>query len=78
MVITNLEQAPFQEPLQVTGFTGLNAEEEIILQHLGISPSERIKKLRAAPLGDPISLRIGGTTISLRKEVCRKISVTTD
>ncbi len=67
--------APFQTPLEVKSLNSFSEDEEIVLQQLGIVPSERIEKLRSAPLGDPISVRIGGTTITLRKDVCEKIAV---
>jgi len=34
---------------------------------LGIVPGERIEMLRHAPLGDPMQIKAGSTTISVRK-----------
>lgn len=38
------------------------------LLDLGFVPGSVIKVLKASPLGDPISYRVAGTVIALRKE----------
>lgn len=71
----NLWDAPFRTPLKIVSVDGLNEEVKLVLVQLGIEPGEPIEKIQVAPLGDPLSLRIGEQLFTLRRELCRKIQV---
>lgn len=45
------------------------------LMEMGLLPGERIMVEKIAPLGDPISIRIGGYVLSLRKEEANAVLV---
>lgn len=70
-----LWDAPFRMPLRVLDLAGLKEEVRLVLLQLGIDQGETIEKVHAAPLGDPVSLRIGEQLFTLRSDVCRKIQV---
>lgn len=75
MQSNDLLSAPFQQELFIESISGLGTEEAVVLQQLGLATDEKLIKLRAAPLGDPIAVRVGGTNITLRRDVCSKINV---
>ena len=70
-----LWDAPFRSPLRVLDLAALKEEVRLVLLQLGIDQGETIEKVHAAPLGDPVSLRIGEQLFTLRSEVCRGIQV---
>lgn len=70
-----LLEAPFRQPLRVRALSGLSDEVRLVLVQLGVDQDEVIEKMHTAPLGDPISLRIGQQLFTLRKEICREIEV---
>ena len=46
------------------------------LLDMGLTPRTAVTVCKAAPLGDPIEIRIRGSELTLRLEDARKISVT--
>lgn len=70
-----LWDAPFRKPLRVLDLSGFEDDIRLVLTQLGIDSGETIEKVHAAPLRDPVSLRIGEQLFTLRSEVCRKIVV---
>jgi Fe2+ transport system protein FeoA len=70
-----LWDAPFQKPVRILDFVGLEMEVRLVLQQLGIDLGETIEKVHSAPLGDPVGLRIGEQVFTLRSDLCRKILV---
>ncbi|MGE3262661.1 MAG: ferrous iron transport protein A [Bacteriovoracia bacterium] len=71
----NLFEAPFRQPLRVSALASLSEEVRLVLIQLGVDKDEWIEKVHVAPLGDPVSLRIGQQLFTLRKEICRQIEV---
>jgi Fe2+ transport system protein FeoA len=71
----NLWNAPFRKPLRVLSLSGFESEVQQVLLQLGLDSGETIEKIHAAPLRDPVSLKIGEHVFSLRSEVCRGIEV---
>jgi ferrous iron transport protein A len=53
-----------------------SSELELKLMEMGCLPGEEIVVEQIAPLGDPISVRIAGYSLSLRKNEARQILVT--
>jgi ferrous iron transport protein A len=52
-----------------------SSELEIKLMEMGCLPGEEIVVEQIAPLGDPISIRIAGYSLSLRKNEANQIVV---
>ena len=55
----NLFDAKFDCLLAVTAVQGLSDDSEIVLRQMGIFPERTIAKIHAAPLGDPVTIKIG-------------------
>ena len=45
------------------------------LEEMGVTPGEKVKVIRFAPLGDPVEIRIRGYLLSMRKEEAALIQV---
>lgn len=45
------------------------------LLELGLLPNTSVRLLHVAPLGDPLSLRVRNTTLSIRKAEAQQIQV---
>lgn len=69
-----LLSAPFHQPLLIANVDAVG-EARLILRQLGLHPGKIIEKLHVAPLGEPLTLRIGTHQFALRKEICRMLSV---
>lgn len=70
---TTLQKAPLtlaqlkdSQPALVTTITEKNPELRRRLYALGLVPGTAIERLRTAPLGDPIQVRVGGSSLSIR------------
>lgn len=61
-------------PTRITGFTK-EGESLSRLHSMGVVPGARAKVLRAAPLGDPMQVRVEGTLLSIRKCDASQIQV---
>jgi Fe2+ transport system protein FeoA len=45
---------------------------------MGLLPGTRVPVVRAAPLGDPLELRVRGYSLSLRRAEAAQITVTSE
>ncbi len=61
------------ERATITSFE--NSELELKLMEMGCIPGEQVVVEQIAPLGDPISIRIAGYSLSLRKNEANQIIV---
>jgi ferrous iron transport protein A len=52
-----------------------SSELELKLMEMGCIPGEEVVVEQIAPLGDPISIRIAGYSLSLRKNEAKQILV---
>lgn len=52
-----------------------NAELELKLMEMGCIPGEEVVVEQIAPLGDPISIRIAGYSLSMRKNEAKQVIV---
>ena len=52
-----------------------NSELELKLMEMGCIPGEQVVVEQIAPLGDPISIRVAGYSLSLRKNEANQILV---
>ncbi len=71
----NLWDAPFRTPLRVLDLSGFGEDVRHVLLQLGLDAGETVEKVHSAPLGEPVSLRIGEQLFTLRRDLCRKIEV---
>lgn len=55
-----------------------SGELSLKLMEMGCLPGERVKVEKKAPLGDPISIRVSGYLLSLRKDEAEVILVEVD
>lgn len=53
----------------------VHVAEEFVerVQGMGFFPGELVQVMKKAPLGDPVIYRLGGTTVSLRREISSQI-----
>ena len=70
MKLSELKQGQSGE---ITGFE--DSELELKLMEMGCIPGEKVIVEQIAPLGDPISIRIAGYFLSLRKNEAAQILV---
>jgi ferrous iron transport protein A len=73
-----LDQLPHHSPATVTGvdWPSLSQAEERRLRNLGLDEGVQIEALHAGPFGrDPIAIRIGRTTLAMRRAHARVIHV---
>lgn len=56
---------------RIKGFEA--SELELKLMEMGCIPGELVTVEKVAPLGDPISIRVAGYSLSLRKDEARQI-----
>jgi Fe2+ transport system protein FeoA len=75
MQTLNLFSAPYATPLKVVRAEGISADAELILDQLGLYAGAALEKLHAAPLGDPITVRLGSQSFALQKALCCQILV---
>ena len=61
-----LAQLNDNQPALVTNITQANPELRRRLYALGLVPGAQITRLRTAPLGDPLQVRVGGSALSIR------------
>lgn len=45
------------------------------IMDMGVTPGVEIKVIKAAPLGDPVEVRVRGYELSLRKEEAAQVEV---
>ncbi|TKI06578.1 FeoA family protein [Martelella alba] len=68
------ELAPTDEG-RVVGFSKGASDYRRRLLALGVTPGAPFKVTRVAPLGDPMEIRVRGSSISVRKEEARILLV---
>lgn len=71
----NLAKAPLNTTLRIAKIDAGSEDESLVLRQMGIYVGERVEKLHVAPLGDPLTLRVGGQRFSLRMEISKRILV---
>lgn len=69
-----LDTLPLGQEAVITAVGG-EGPLRLRLLDMGLIPKTVVRVEKAAPLGDPIELRVRGYALSLRKEDARNISV---
>lgn len=60
---------------RVLGFQGGGGAYRRKLLSMGITPGVALEVVRVAPLGDPVEIRVRGTSVSLRREEAAVLEV---
>ena len=68
-----LSQLKAGERGRIKGFE--NSDLELKLMEMGCIPGETVIVEQVAPLGDPISIRVAGYSLSLRKDEANQIQL---
>lgn len=69
-----LSEVPVRTPVTVTALT-LPADQRRRLTELGLRHGVRVEVLRRAPLGGPVTLRVGTDLLALRRLQAAQILV---
>ena len=69
-----LDKLPLGQEAVITAVGGEGALRCRLLD-MGLIPKTRVRVEKVAPLGDPLELRVRGSSLSLRKEDAGKIEV---
>ncbi|HEY0079500.1 MAG TPA: ferrous iron transport protein A [Pyrinomonadaceae bacterium] len=74
---TPLDTLPFGVTARVVS---LNGERAIVrrLMEMGVVPGAPVRVVKAAPLGDPLEVRVRGYHLALRRAEARTIQVVTE
>jgi ferrous iron transport protein A len=75
LIMTTLGELKVGDRARVTGYTQDDASYRHQLLALGLTPGAQIDVVRLAPLGDPMQIRVRGSTLFLRKADARVIDV---
>lgn len=72
----SLANLPIGTNARVTGVKGDGALTRRLME-MGVVPGARVRVIKAAPLGDPLEVRVRGYHLALRRTEARTISVIT-
>ena len=73
----SLDILPIGATARVTGVSGSGAIARRLME-MGVVPGAPVRVIKAAPLGDPIEVRVRGYHLALRRTEAQTISVTSD
>jgi Fe2+ transport system protein FeoA len=73
----SLDILPIGATARVTGVSGSGAVARRLLE-MGVVPGAPVRIIKAAPLGDPIEVRVRGYHLALRRTEAQTISVTSE
>ena len=73
----SLDILPIGAQARVTGVSGTGAVARRLIE-MGVVPGAPVRVIKAAPLGDPIEIRVRGYHLALRRTEAQTISVTSD
>jgi len=73
--VSTLDQLPFGVEARVVAIGGANAVARRLME-MGVVPGAPVRVIKAAPLGDPIEIRVRGYNLALRRNEAQTISIT--
>lgn len=76
LTVTPLDLFPFGEPARVIAVSGTGAVARRLME-MGVVPGARVQVIKAAPLGDPLEVRVRGYHLALRRAEAHTIKVVT-
>ncbi|EXJ17155.1 FeoA family protein [Imhoffiella purpurea] len=72
---TTLKEFAVGDNGRVLGFQGGGGTYRRKLLSMGITPGVALEVVRVAPLGDPVEIRVRGTSVSLRRDEAAVLEV---
>ena len=72
--MTSLRYLQVGEAARVTGYGESSGYRRKLLS-MGLTPGVEIRVTRLAPMGDPVEIRVRGSSLSLRKDEAASLSV---
>lgn len=73
--MTTLSELKVGDRARVAGYTATGQGFRRKLLSMGLTPGAEIAIARVAPLGDPVEIRVRGSSLSLRKEEAAVLNV---
>ncbi len=70
----SLDQLPFGVEARVVAIGGANAVARRLME-MGVVPGAPVRVIKAAPLGDPIEIRVRGYNLALRRNEAQTITI---
>jgi Fe2+ transport system protein FeoA len=70
-----LEQADWELPVRVSGFSGVDPAEEARLSGLGLAVGAVVTKLMPTPLRDPVECLVGSQLLALERRLLARVRV---
>lgn len=74
-ISSSLANLPIGAHARVTAVNGTGAVARRLME-MGIVPGAQVRVIKAAPLGDPLEVRVRGYHLALRRTEAQTISVT--
>lgn len=71
-----LDCLPFGVDARVIAISGKSAVARRLME-MGVVPGALVRAIKAAPLGDPIEIRVRGYNLALRRNEAQAITITT-
>lgn len=72
--VSSLANLPIGEPARVVAVNGTGAVARRLME-MGVVPGAQVRVIKAAPLGDPIEVRVRGYHLALRRTEAQTITV---
>ncbi len=73
--MTSLSELKIGDRARLTGYTETGKAYRRKLLALGLTPGIELGVVRVAPMGDPVEIRVRGSSLSLRKEEAGALNV---
>jgi len=72
---TTLRNLSVRERGQIAGYEKSSRAYRKKLLSMGLTPGTELEVVRVAPMGDPVEIRVRGTSVSLRKGEAEALKV---
>ncbi len=73
-ISSSLANLPIGAPARVVSVNGTGAVARRLME-MGVVPGAQVRVIKAAPLGDPIEVRVRGYHLALRRNEAQTITV---
>ncbi len=74
MGVLSLDKLPFGVDARVVSVSGASAVARRLME-MGVVPGVPLRVIKAAPLGDPIEIRVRGYNLALRRAEAQSITI---
>jgi ferrous iron transport protein A len=74
MTVATLNNGEYAKVVSLTGDESITKR----LMEMGIVPGVTIRKIKSAPFGDPIEIRVLGYSLAVRKKEANQIQISKD